>query len=166
MELKKLEEVSENATFIDSPATICAANYVKDVLPVIAGGIKKRTKKTNDPTTTRLVRDTRKFWFQQDLARPHTAKVSQKWCKNNLPNFIDSKRAPPAFVEWPVEAFFGELKRRVYKAGRYENLRTLKMAIRRECRSRWVFDWLKATFATMDDRIQAVIDAKGQYTGY
>jgi len=152
--------------FIDSPETIRAANYVKDVLPVIAGEIKKRTKKTNDPTTTRLVRDTRKFWFQQDLARPHTAKVSQKWCNDNLPNFIDKKRAPPAFVEWPVEAFFGELKRRVYKAGRYPNLRTLKTAIRRECRGSWVFDWLKATFATMDDRMQAVIDAKGQHTGY
>ena len=75
-------------------------------------------------TPKRLVRDTRKFWFQQDLARPHAAKVSRKWCKGNLPNFIDSKRAPTAFVEWPVEAFFGELKRRVYKAGRYENLRS------------------------------------------
>ena len=62
--------------------------------------------------------------------------------------------------------FFGELKRRVYKSGRYPNLRTLKMAIRRECRGSWVFEWLKSTFATMDDRIQAVIDAEGQHTGY
>ena len=49
--------------------------------------------------------------------------------------------------------------------GRYPNLRTLKTAIRRECRGSWVFDWLKATFATMDDRMQAVIDAIGQHMG-
>ena len=84
----------------------------------------------------------------------------------NVPKFIPKNDCPPAFVEWPIEAFFGELKRRVYKNGRYENLRTLKMAIRRELRGSWVFDWLRNTWATTDACLKAVIDAKGQYIGY
>ena len=73
---------------------------------------------------------------------------------------------PPAFVEWPVEEFFNELKSRVSKKGRAPNLRTLKMRIRQECRDPSMFEWLTATWATMDERMQDVIDASVGHTQY
>ena len=33
--------------------------------------------------------------FQQDNATPHTHKLTQKWCKDNFPAFIDKYHLPP-----------------------------------------------------------------------
>ena len=33
--------------------------------------------------------------FQQDGAKPHTHRLSQEWCQDNLPAFFDKDRWPP-----------------------------------------------------------------------
>jgi transposase len=152
--------------FIDSPETVCAANYVHDVLPAIAASVKSRTKRTNDPTTTKLFQNPGRFLFQQDLASAHRSNLSQQWCRDNLHSFIPKQKTPPAFVEWPVENFFSELKRRVYKLGRPTTLSILKRRVRRICRDPELFEWLKSTFDSMPNRIQAIIDADGWHTRY
>jgi hypothetical protein len=58
--------------------TLTQVNYIDDVLPLALSEGK------------RLIGDT--FIFQQDNARPHTARSSQMWCAQHLPDFIDSKR--------------------------------------------------------------------------
>jgi len=40
------------------------------------------------------------------------------------------------------------------------------MRIWQECRDPSMFEWLENTWATMGDRIQAVIDANGGHTQY
>ena len=80
--------------------------------------------------------------------------------------FIPKEEAPPAFVEWVVEDFFGELKRRVYEPGAPPNLRAVKSRVRKACRDPAMFDWLRNAFESMPKRIQAVIDAKGWHTGF
>lgn len=152
--------------FIDSPETVRAANYVSDVLPVIAGSVSSRKRKTNDPTTTRLFKRPNQFIFQQDLASAHRSNLAQKWCKENLPKFLPKGDTPPAFVEWPVENFFSELKRRVYRLGRPTTLRILKSRVRKVCRDPELLHWLKNAFDSMPRRIQAVIDSKGWRTKY
>ena len=33
--------------------------------------------------------------FQQDGAKPHSHRLTQKWCRDNFPSFIDKNRWPP-----------------------------------------------------------------------
>jgi hypothetical protein len=152
--------------FIDSPETVCAANYVSRVLPGLTSGIPARKRKTNDPTTTCLFAKPTQFVFQQDLASAHRSNLAQEWCRENLPSFMPKAETPPAFVEWPVENFFNELKRRVYKLGRPTSLRILKSRVRKACRDPELLLWLKNTFDSMPRRIRAIIDAKGWQTKY
>ena len=36
------------------------------------------------------------YWvFQQDDARPHSYHLTQQWCRDNFPSFIDKNRWPP-----------------------------------------------------------------------
>jgi hypothetical protein len=55
-------------------------NYVEDVLPVVMSEGK------------RLLGDS--FIFQQDNATPHKSNLCQTWCREHLPDFIDSNRWP------------------------------------------------------------------------
>ncbi len=46
------------------------------------------------------------FWtFQQDSARPHTAKSVQNWIKNNFPDFINSQELHLLFRFEPYGLF-------------------------------------------------------------
>ena len=103
---------------------------------------------------------------QQDLAPAHKSNLAQEWCEENCPEFIPKEDAPPAFVEWPVEEFFNLLKHQVYSKGRPETMRALKSRIRAACRDPSWTEWLQKTFATMPDRMKAVIEAKGWHTKY
>ena len=55
--------------------------YIREVLPV---AIKYGNKMFGDDWT-----------YQQDGATPHTHELTQQWCKNNFPSFIDKDHWPP-----------------------------------------------------------------------
>jgi hypothetical protein len=55
--------------------------YIKDVLPV---ALKFGNKMFGDDWT-----------FQQDNATPHTHNLTQQWCMDNFPSFIDKDHWPP-----------------------------------------------------------------------
>jgi hypothetical protein len=58
--------------------------------------VKHRTRKTNDPTTTKLLRNPEKFLFQQDLAQ---IQLSSNRLLNNFFNEVkrrvNERRVPP-----------------------------------------------------------------------
>ena len=61
--------------------TIDHARYIREVLPVAL-------KYGNDILGT--------YWtFQQDGAMPHVHHLTQQWCKDNFPSFIDKDHWPP-----------------------------------------------------------------------
>ena len=61
--------------------TIDHARYIREVLPVAL-------KYENDILGT--------YWtFQQDGAMPHVHHLTQQWCKDNFPSFIDKDHWPP-----------------------------------------------------------------------
>lgn len=61
--------------------TIDAARYISDILPVALKDGKKLLGE--------------EFVFQQDGAKPHTAKTTQRWCMEHFFDFWDKDRWPP-----------------------------------------------------------------------
>lgn len=140
--------------------------YIAKVLPKIALEINKRKRKTDDPTTTRMVPNVRRYIFQQDLAPSHRSNRTQKFLKARLgKKFLSADKSPPAFVEWPIEQFWNAIKQEVYSKGKPKNMRQLKSRIRKAFK-KFDFNWLKNTWNTMPDRINAVIAANGGHTKY
>ena len=73
------KEVSPVVIFDEG--TIDHARYIREVLPVAL-------KYGNDIVGT--------YWtFQQDGAMPHVHHLTQQWCKDNFPSFIDKDHWPP-----------------------------------------------------------------------
>ena len=69
--------------------TVDAEYYVEDILEKEVKPLLKRSKRTNEATTNKMVVNKRRFTFQQDGAPAHTSKHAQDWCLINLPNFIN-----------------------------------------------------------------------------
>ena len=106
------------------------------------------------------------FTFQQDLAPVHRSDRTQQYLQQHLPNkFLSKDETPPAFVEWPIEMFWNEIKQQVYSHGKPNNMTQLKSRIRNAFQN-FDFDWLKKTWETMPDRINSVIAAQGTHTKY
>ena len=55
--------------------------YIKEVLPV---ALKYANKVFGN-----------NWAFQQDGAKPHIHQLTQQWCENNFPSFIDKDHWPP-----------------------------------------------------------------------
>ena len=139
--------------------------YIQKVLPIIAFQVKNRKTTTNDPTTTRMVPNVRNFIFQQDLAPSHTSNATQKYLQDNLPKFLPKESTPPAFVEWPIEMFWNEIKSKVYSNGKPKNMEELKSRIKKEFHH-FDFNWLTETWNTMQKRMKEIIRVKGKHTKY
>lgn len=150
--------------FIDSPDRVNAKNYISDILPTMAAAVSERKTTTNDPTTTRLFADTADWCFQQDLARPHIAAITQQYLTDNVPEFWLPEDTPPKLFEWPIEQFWNELDRRLVKRGRAKDLKQLKKWIRVECKKEYWFEWLRNTWDTFPRRVKAVCEAEGWHT--
>ena len=140
--------------------------YIEKVLPIIALQIFDRKKKTNDPTTTRMIQNFRRYIFQQDLAPCHRSQRTQKFLKKQLgKKFLPANKTPPAFIEWPIEQFWNVIKEEVYSKGQPKNMRQLKFRIRKAFKN-FSFDWLTNTWNTMEDRMNAIIAVDGGHTRY
>ncbi|CAF1548959.1 unnamed protein product [Didymodactylos carnosus] len=61
--------------------TVKHASYIQEVLPV---ALKYGNQVFGD-----------EWVFQQDEARPHTHGLTQQWCKDNFPAFIDKNHSSP-----------------------------------------------------------------------
>ena len=63
--------------------------YVEDILEKEVKPLLKRSKRTNNATTNKMVVHKRRITFQQNGAPAHTSKRTQDWCLQNLQNVIN-----------------------------------------------------------------------------
>lgn len=99
--------------------------------------------------------------FQQDGAPCHTAKITQKWLQENCPDFIKKDSWPPQSPDLnPLDYFMWSYLEAKVNSHRFNDLETLKQAIRRE----WdavPMDMCRAATASWSKRLRACIKAKG-----
>lgn len=103
------------------------------------------------------------FWtFQQDSARPHTAKSVQNWIKNNFPDFINSQEWPPSSPDLnPMDySIWGILESRVCTKNYSVSL--LKEKIKTEWR-KLKLETIQKCYDNWEKRIQKCIKAKGRH---
>ena len=89
--------------------------YVEDILEKEVKPLFKRSKRTNEATTNKMVVNNMSFTFQQDGAPAHTYKQAQDSCLQNLPNFINKDNWPGNSSDLnPMENLFSILNKKVY----------------------------------------------------
>ena len=137
--------------------TVDAEYYVEDILEKEVKPLLKRSKRTNEATTNKMVVNKRRFTFQQDGAPAHTSKHAQDWCLQNLPNFINKDDWPGNSPDInPMENLFSILNEKVYCDPEPQTLDELKKRIRKAW---WeiTIDCLKSLLHSMPKRLESVI---------
>ena len=107
--------------------TVDAEFSIEDILEKEVKPLLKRSKRTNEATTNKMVVNKRRFTFQQDGGPAHTSKQAQDWCLQNPPNFINKD-------DWtgnspdlnPMENLFSILNEKVYCDPELQTLDELK----------------------------------------
>lgn len=108
--------------------------------------------------------DYKKYYFQQDGARPHTSNIVQEWLNDKFGRkFLSKEKWPPRSPDLNPCDFFlwGYLKSRVY-CPMPSNIEELKANIEREIRS-IPTQMLKSTFENFRKRLDLVISAEGKH---
>ena len=104
--------------------------------------------------------------FQQDGATPHTARATQEWCENNLPNFISKADWPGNSPDLnPIENLWSILDTEVYR----DPCPTSMDQLRRRLKLAWrgiPQEHLASLIHSMPTRIKNVIRNKGGASGY
>ena len=103
--------------------------------------------------------DYKKYYFQQDGAKPHVANLVQNYLKSKFgEKFLDKKRWPPRSPDFFL---WGYLKSKVYNP-LPKNLDELKANIQREIKN---IDkaTLKSTVLNFSKRCNLVIEAEGKH---
>ena len=113
--------------FMPQGQTANAEYYVEDILEKEVKPLLKRSKRTNEATTNKMVANKRRYTFQQDGAPAHNSKHAQDWCLQNLPNFINKD-------DWPGNSLFSILNEKVYCDPEPQTLDELKKRIRKAWR--------------------------------
>ena len=106
--------------------------------------------------------DYKKYYFQQDGARPHTAAPVQNWLKSKfLDKFVDKDMWPPRSPDLNPCDFYswGYIKYVVYNPIP-ETLDELKLNIEREIK-KINKEILKSTFENLEKRCKLVLSSEG-----
>jgi hypothetical protein len=104
----------------------------------------------------------REYYFQQDGATPHSAKIVQDWLKSKFGDFfLDKTKWPPRSPDLNPCDFFlwGYLKQRVYKPIP-KTLDELKVNIEREIK-KINEEMLKNVFENFKKRCSLIVSAEG-----
>ena len=103
-----------------------------------------------------------KWVFQQDGAKPHTAKTTQRWCETNLYKFISTDWAPNSPDLNPCDYYFWNAcvtnMRQNKFARREEFIEEIKKEIERV-----PVEHIKNAVNCITKRVRDVEEAKGAY---
>ena len=103
--------------FVEQGAKVRAQNYIKDILEKHILVLKRETLGDAD------------WVFQQDSAPAHKAKVTQKWLKDHVPDFIAHDEWPPASPDLnPLDYFVWSKLESMVNATSHKSLEGLKEA--------------------------------------
>jgi len=84
--------------FIPPGQTLTADFYITNVLEKEVKPLLSRNLANEATIKRKLFSSNRNMTFDQDGAPPHTAKATQSWCTNNLPNFIAKFKYTPIML--------------------------------------------------------------------
>lgn len=135
--------------FFESGERLNARNYIDKILEPI---VKVEGMKIYNQD---------KWTFQQDSAPAHAAKITQRWCETNLPDFIPSSKWPPSSPDLnPLDySIWGILEARV-NAKRHTSIEVLKATLLREWQN-LSMENVRAAIDSWPKRLKAVIKKKG-----
>ena len=135
--------------FIESGVRINARYYIDHVLKPV---VKEEGQ--------RLYRD-RVWTFQQDSAPAHRAKITQQWCRTNLPKFIETSDWPPSSPDLnPLDySIWGILESRV-NSKRHASINSLKACLVKEW-DNLSMENIRAAIDAWPERLRSVVANKG-----
>jgi hypothetical protein len=107
------------------------------------------------------------YWrLYQDLAPWHTSGTTQSYCADHMPDFLTKDDTPPRSPDTsPQESINAEIQQAIADA-EPSNAAELETAFFAAFRAATTQEKLAKLFASMPQRLQAVIDAKGKMTRY
>lgn len=136
-----------NLCFIEN--TVNATRYIEILKEHLMASVEKITSYDE-------------FVFQQDGAPAHTAKTTKKWFQENNINVLDWPSSSPDLN--PIESVWAIMKRRL-RNDPQTTINGLKLKIQQIWDS-ITADECQNLINSMDKRITAVINAKGDVTQY
>lgn len=135
--------------FIESAVRINSRYYINNVLESVVKQEGARMYPDGNWT------------FQQDSARAHKAKITQAWCKRNLPDFISTSEWPPSSPDLnPLDYSIWDILESRVNATRHTSLDSLKATLLREWSNLSMRD-IRAAIDAYLKRLSRVIQAKG-----
>lgn len=137
--------------FVPQGVKINAANYLDDILKAVV-----------EPWANSHFGNTH-WTYQQDSAPAHKAKVTQKWCKDHLPDFVTSEEWPPYSPDLnPMDYSVWSVLESKVCASSHTSMQSLKAALEKA----WDEldpDYLRATVDDFPKRLKACIKEKGGF---
>ena len=115
------------------------------------------------PSVPYCVDDEKDYIFQQDNASIHKSMKTKKYFQDNDITVLDFPPYSPDLN--PIENLWGIVKRNLYKNGPYKSINKLSEAFSREW-SNITPELCKKLIDSMEDRLKAVVKAKGGFTKY
>ena len=101
--------------------------------------------------------------FQQDGAKPHTAKNTQRWCQNNLLKYIKGSDWPPNSPDLnPCDYYFWNAVLSKMRPNKYMNRDEFIEEINRGV-ERVPLEQIKEAVTSFSRRVRSVEEAKGAY---
>ncbi|KAI6651316.1 hypothetical protein LOD99_5282 [Oopsacas minuta] len=143
--------------------TVNTAYYIDEILAKSCLDTLRRTKNNGSVLEMKMVPNMSKVVFMQDGAPAHTAKMTQGWCKENLPSYWEKSQCPGNSPDLnPIENLWGYLQEELNKREPAKTISDLKMQLK----SAWEAlqsSFLQALVDGMPERVKTCIELDGKY---
>jgi len=101
--------------------------------------------------------------FQQDGATSHTAKITQKWCRENCPSMISKEEWPPSSPDLnPLDFSLWSILETAACSVPCKNIETLKKKLIK-CWEEIPLDVVRAAISDFPKRLRSVVRARGKH---